>query len=278
MSLKRWWLCLRAARRFRGYEPKKVTLFSLVRWSNQFPKEFRTELIDLVSKIDFISEKQTISWLITLNKRVLEALESHGVSVKSVIYVTTSTAGSSSGVMMDLLRTRANLQRLGAQFFFYDQGEAIQEATKKLERGAVIYVDDFAGTGRQFAKSRGVTAQYIAGVFSEFLLVPCICEEALNKCVQIGVQAESGFIHKLCHRPLRKESDFLSKERREKLTNLCQQKFGVGKHVMGFNGLATSVVLYRGAPNTTPLLFRGNLRQNPIHGILPRFDDLDLGH
>ena len=247
---------------------------SLIQWSNQFPKEYRSELIYLVSKICFISEKETIRWLVSLNERVLEALKSDGVPVENIIYITTDIAGSSSGVMLNLLKTRAKLERLGVRFLHSGEGEAIQKATKDLEFGAIIYIDDFAGTGKQFARSRTRAAEYIVGNFSEFFIVPCICEEALQKCGEIGVQAESGFVHKMCHRPLREGSNILTRERSLRLTKLCKENFGKRTIAMGFGGLATNVVFYLNAPNTTPLLFRGNLHQQPLRGILPRFDDL----
>ena len=275
MFLQRCWWALKATRRLRGYKPKPITFSSLLRWANQFPRKYRTALVRLVANIEFVSEEKTVSWLVTLNQKVLDALQADGLSVESVIYVTTDITGSSSSVMLDLLRTRANLEKKGVKFFLHSgEGEAIQEATMELERGAIIYVDDFAGTGKQFARSRSRVAEYITGAFSEFLLVPCICEEAYDKCAEIGVQAESGFVHWRVQRPLRRESDFLSREQRSQLLSLFRVKFGPGRHIMGFKGLATHVVFYRNAPNTTPLVFRGNLGQQPVHGILPRFDDL----
>ena len=276
MLLRRWWWALVAARRLRCYQPKKVTFLAVLHWAHQFPEKYRTELVRLVANIRFVSEDETICHLVALNGKVLEALKADGLSAKSVIYITTDTAASSSSVMLDLLRNRANLERKGARFLHSGEGEAIHEATMELERGAIIYVDDFAGTGKQFAKTRTRVADYIAGVFSEFFLIPCICEEAYKICKEMGVQAESGFIHKRNQRPFLKESLLLSQEQREEMISVFREKFGQAKPIMGFAGLATNVVFYRNAPNTTPLVFRGSLEQQPVHGILPRFDDLNL--
>jgi hypothetical protein len=46
---------------------------------------------------------------------------------------------------------------------------------------------------------------------------------------------------------------------------------------LGFSSMATMVVLYRNAPNTTPLVIRGNLDQRSFVGIFPRTTDLPAG-
>lgn len=273
MLVQRWWWAAVAARRLRGYEPKKVTIVSVMRWSRQFPVAYRTELIRLAASLRLITESEVISALLELNSRVTEALREDGVSERNIVYVTTDTAGSSSGVMLDLLRRRANLEKKGATFLHAGEGEAIQAKTIELGVGAIIYVDDFAGTGKQFARTRKRVAEYIVGGFSEFLLVPCICEEALNRCRDIGVQAESRFIHLRAERPLRKGSNLLSIDTKMRLLRLFREYFGAGKRSLGFDGLATNILVYRNAPNTTPLVFRGNRGQTPLHGIVPRFDD-----
>lgn len=273
MQVVQWWWAVMAARRLRGYEPSKVTVMSVMRWARQFPSSYRTELIRLAARLRLITEREIISSLLELNSRVTEALRADGVSERNIIYVTTDTAGSSSGVMLDLLRRRANLELKGATFLHAGEGEAIQAKTMELGVGAIIYVDDFAGTGKQFSRTRRRVAEYIVGGFSEFLLVPCICEEALDRCRNIGVQAESRFVHLREERPFRKESNILSSDTRLRLLRLFRDHFGPGKRPLGFDGLATNVLIYRNAPNTTPLVFRGNRGQYPFHGIIPRFDD-----
>ena len=224
----------------------------------------------------FVSEDETIRWLVDLNKQVLKALKSDDVTLSHVVYVTTDTAGSSSGVMLNLLRDRAHLERQGATLLNSGESEAIHNTTMKLKSGAIIYVDDFAGTGKQFVRSRQHVAEYIVGTFSEFFLIPCICEEALLKCKEAGVETRFGFVHKRSQRPLLQECKSLPHDRREEIVALSREKFGNRQSLLGFDGLATNVIFYRNAPNTTPLLFRGNLYQKPIHGVVPRFDDLEL--
>ena len=274
MLAQRLWWAARTAYKLRGYEPRRVTIASVLKWSRQFPSTYRTQLVRLAANLQFISEEETIAALLDLNNRVIKALREDGVTEQNIVYVTTDSAGSSSEVMLDLLRRWANLEKKGANFFHASDGEQIQKKTLELKVGAIIYIDDFAGTGKQFARTRRIVADYIVGGFSEFFLVPCICEEALNRCKEIGVQAESKVTHFRKERPLLDESEFLSLDERQSLLNLIRERFGKKEISLGFNKLATNILIYRNAPNTTPLIFRGNLGQEPLHGIVPRFDDL----
>ncbi len=263
-----------AAWRLRLYEPRKVTLRGLLRWAHQFPREYRADLVRLAANITFVSKERTAQLLVELNDEVLAALRTDGVSLDQVIYITTDSAASSSGVMLNILRDRANLERRGATFLHSTDGGGIHEKTKKIEYGALIYVDDFAGTGKQFVRSRERAAEFVAGSFSEFFLLPCICEEALTRIKESGVAPRPGFVHQKSERPLLEECNTLPDVRRKQLVELCYRFWGRRKVSLGFDGLATNVVFYRNAPNTTPLLFRGNLGQEPFRGIVPRFDDL----
>ena len=260
--------------KLRDYRAKKVSFGELRSWAKQFPSRYRPDLIRLAGNLEFVSEEETIDWLVALNDQILDALGEDDVSIKNVIYVTTDTAGSSSGVMLNHLRDRANLERRGAQFLDSRDVNGIQEATRKLGSGAIVYVDDFAGTGKQFTRSRRGVAEYIIGAFSEFFLLPCICEEALLKVTGIGVEPLARIVHMRSERPLLEECRFLKPGRRKRLVELSGEHWGISKVSLGFGGLATNVIFYRNAPNTTPLIFRGSLGQKPFHGIVPRFDDL----
>ena len=248
----------------------------LRKWVSQFPAEHRPTLVRLAGKLQFVSKQETVKALLELNKGVLGALASESVTTKSVIYVTTDTAGSSSGVMLNLLRDRANLERRGAHFLDSRDLEGIRKTTERIRRGAIIYVDDFAATGRQFTRSREIVFNEIRGGFSEFFLLPCICEEAHSRIGDSGVEPRAGTIHRRSERPLLEQCDSLSAECRRELLALSLAYWPL-EWASGYGGLATNVVFYSNAPNTTPLLFRGHIGQSPLRGIVPRYNDLSTG-
>ena len=242
----------------------------------QSPAQYRSDLIRLAANLRFVSEQETIKSLVELNHGVLRALDADDVTIQRVIYMTTDSAGSSSGVMLNLLRDRVNLEQRGAHFLHSSDANGIRKTTMELGSGAIIYVDDFAGTGKQFTRSREAVADEVVGAFSEFFLLPCICEEARSKIRAFGVEPWASIVHKKSERPLLEQSRFLSPQQRQDLLALSRRHWGRPKTSLGFKGLATNVVFYRNAPNTTPLIFRGHRGQKPLRGIVPRFDDLPL--
>lgn len=262
----------RAMYQFRGYEPQPVTAARVWHWVRQFQLRHRAPLLRLLSKVRYISKREAIGALTRLNAEILRRLDEDGVDISQVIYVSLDSAGSSSGVMLNLLRDHANLERRGARFIHSQDGFGLSELTKTLERGALIYVDDFAGSGKQFVRSRRNAAKFVVGSFSEYLLVVCACEESVARASVEGIEVSAHIVHRKSDRPLRAESHLLNAADRESLRELCASMHPQAG--LGFDKLSTSVVLFRNSPNTTPLVLRGNLGQKPIRGVLPRFDDL----
>jgi len=111
------------------------------------------------------------------------------------------------------------------------------------------------------------------GTFSEFILAPSICEEAFEKLAERGIQAFTGHKHVKAERPLHAESPVFSDDQRKRIATVCK---GINKFGLGFQDLATMVVLYRNAPNSVPIMLRGNVNQAPFFGIFPRWMDLPV--
>jgi len=265
--------CFMVARfRFRGYEPQPVTLKSVLDWVNQFEKPDRKHLPVLLRQVRYVDASETKSTLIRLNNDLLARLSDSGIPPKKVIYVQVDDAGSSSPFMLGLLKNAARLERLSCKFVDSRDVRGLREATDNIEEGAIVYVDDFAGTGRQFCRSRDFAVEYTVGNFAGFFLAPYVCEEAVAELKARGVEPVAAGIHRREDRALRPESSLVSVGVRKQLTGLCSKvnkKYG-----LGFQNLGSMIVYYRNAPNGVPLVLRGSLNQTPYVGILPRTTDL----
>ncbi len=259
---------------FRGYRPQPVTLLSAWRWLSQFPVSHRCQLLLLLDHVIYISEERTVASLVSLNQDILSRLRADDVKLDRVIYVSIDTAGSSSPVMLNRLRDAENLVRRGAKFVDSKDRFSLRDLTGTIGSGAIIYVDDFAGTGKQFHRNHEWAAQFILGTFSEFFIAPVICEEAYQRIEESGVVAVSSCVHTTDQRPLHRESKILSDHWKRHIIDLCKEINPNPKASLGFGNLATMVVFYLNAPNTMPLVFRGSLKQSPYRGIFPRSDDL----
>jgi len=263
----------RAARRLRDYRPKKVTIRSINKWLSQFPKSDRKALIGLLNRVRYFSEPETERALVELNRRLLDRLAGSGISIDRVVYVQVDEAGSSSGVMLNMLRDAARLEGQGCRFLDSKDIPGLRRATEELGEGAIIYVDDFAGTGKQFSKSWQFVRQYVVGNFSEFFLLPCICEEAKDLLELQGVEPVAQHIHTIAERPLHDRCTVLHPDIKKRLRDLCAE-ISEKSHGLGYKRLATMVVIYTNAPNHTPLVLRGNPSQNKYIGVIPRTTDL----
>ncbi|WP_420454144.1 phosphoribosyltransferase-like protein [Rubrivirga sp.] len=260
------------ARKFPGYRPRYVDSKVILDWAIQFPKPARSRVLGLLDHIIYVSEEDATDSLRQLNNRIVTSLGRDGVGIPNIIYIQIDDAGSSSPVMLSMLKNVCNLERLGALFKDSRDLEGIVESTSSLREGAIVYVDDFSATGDQFMKNRKNVSEYITGNFSEFFLAPCLCEEARNKIEGSGVKVVTSLVHTRDERPLRPESDVLDEEDRKELLELS--KMSGERNPLGYGGVGSMVVFWRGAPNNTLPLIRGNYLQDRIKGVFPRADHL----
>jgi hypothetical protein len=262
---------VRALLAFRDYEPQPVTLQSLSDWLAQFDASDRPDVLRLLSHVKYNTRPQVRRLLVAHNENLLTRLRESGVPESSIIYIQMHDAGSSSAAMLSLLRDAARLERRGCHFADWTDVRKLNNITKGLGKGVIIYVDDCSGTGTQFCGVRDFLADYLLDTFSEFFLVISICEEALYKLGSRGVEAVTPQVHSKAERPLHPNSTILRPSVKKRLIDLCTSIDRTG--ALGFRGLATMHVMYRNAPNTVPVVLRGNVGQT-FKGLLPRTTDL----
>lgn len=264
--------CIKARVRFRDYRPQPVTFAGVYRWIKQFEKRDRRHAGALLESVIYLSERDTRRILVQQNEALIRRLAAAGLPAKKLLYLQVHDAGSSSPVMLNLLRDAAGLERRGCHFLDSRNSLGINKLTNEVGEGALIYVDDFVGTGNQFCSARDFAVKSVVGTFSEFLLVPSICEEGLYQLGQRGIEAFAGHVHSKSERPLHDNSWLLDGDAKARLRLVCK---GISpKMSLGYKELAAMVVLYRNAPNSVPAVLRGSLNQKPFAGIFPRTTDL----
>ncbi len=268
---------LRFCRQVKDYNPQKVNVQLIRDWLDQFPRNDHHLILSLLGYIRYYSAQKTEDVLVKHNQKLLSRLQGAGITTDKVIYVTIDKPASSSHLMLNLLRDKANLERKGVHIIDSQNLLELIKTTTDLGSGAIIYVDDFSGTGDQFLKSRNFVAKEVPliGQFSEFFLLPCICREAFIVIAKEGVEIVCDYIHDKNDRPLHPDSIILEEAERERLVGYCKE--GDSGAPLGYRGLASMVVFYRNTPNGVPSIFRGNVGQDRKFGILPRITDLIRG-
>ena len=271
--MRGWIKLLQAVLRFHDYQPQEVSIASVGKWMKQLKtKEDQKLAWMLLDKVIYLSESETKKILLHQNAALMETLQKAGLKPNKLIYVSTDDAGSSSPVMLGMLKTSGRLQQQGCKFLDSRDALGINKVTQKLQEGAIIYIDDFVGSGNQVERARNFLMQSVVGNFSEFILVPSICEEGFAKLNDLGITVYSGHIHAKAERPLHQNSHLIHSAGRDRLVEICKE---IRPNTsLGYEGMATMVVLFRNSPNSIPALLRGSDKQTPFYGIFPRFKDL----
>jgi hypothetical protein len=258
--------------KFRNYEPQPIRYKTVNEWLEQFGGRTQWQLVSLLSRLTFVSNREIRTILSSLNRTLLRDLKKQGVPPENVVYVQVDEAGSSSQWVLNMLRNDDRLLSLGCKLLDSKDGTGLLETTFKLGYGAIVYVDDFVGTGNQFCKSRDFVSQQILGQFVEFLIVPYVCEEALDPLNKRSIEYRSLAVHRKSDRLLHPDSNICSRQLKADLLKVCRRvdrRFSLGYHNLG-----SMIVYARNCPNTTPAVLRGNKGQDPFVGLLPRVTDL----
>jgi hypothetical protein len=258
--------------KFRGYQPQPVTYRTVKEWLDQFGSRTQWQLLSLLSHLTYISDHRVRLEVSQLNRTLLRHLQERGIGPENVIYVQIDEAGSSSHWVLGALRNDDRLQGLKCHLLDSRDGIKLLETTFKLEEGAIIYVDDFLGTGSQFCKSRDFVSQQILGRFVEFLLAPHICEEAVEVLKERGIEYRVVSVHKKTERLLHPECTVCPRELKTDLLRVCRRVDR--RFALGYHNLGSMIVYARNCPNTTPVVLRGNKGQDPFVGLLPSTGDL----
>jgi len=262
-----------AKRRFRDYIPQPVTWRTVGGWLSPYDGPERALLAKLIRRVRYIDDAETRQMLVEGNKQIVRNLSAAGIGPDKTIYVQIHHAGSSSAVMLNALKVSGRLEGSGC-YFIDANSRKLGEVTARLKSGAIIYVDDFAGSGKQFTGVHKEISQFIIGNFAEFFLVPCVTTEAAKKIdEEEGVDVVAMEIHSPEDRALNEACNYFKEVDRLKLIQMTERVNP--KHGLGFKRLATMVVYSRQCPSTVPLLLRGSKGQTPFPGILPRTTDRD---
>jgi hypothetical protein len=266
------WFSLKMWFRFRTYRPFKVTPYSAYRWLRQFSKQERRALRKATEHLHFVSVKDFMRSLIQRNRELLRKIQDAGVPLSNIIYVSVGDAGSSSHATLTILRDQAGLENLGCKLADGRSFNALEDLTNRLGSGAIIYVDDFAGTGKQFTEDQGELSEYIFGNFSQYFLVHTACEEAVDKIDGNGVSPWPCAIHRQVSRPLHEKSSLLGATDKQRIRDLCST---INRpNALGWGDIAVSVVIFRNTPDNVPCVYRGTLGQRRFKGLVPRVGDL----
>ncbi len=269
--LKLAWHCFRLSSRFQVYEPRPITPRLVWQYLSQFEPEHRLAAIDLLDNVKFLSRKEALERLSTKLKEATDELISAGVSPASIFVVPASKDGTSSAEVFEELEAMA--LGLGQVSFFQGNALQLKSALRGVPDPVVIFVDDFAGTGKQFSGSHSAWSGAIQHLNPTTYFLACVmCTPAIEAVTGIGViplpcieHTTSEMFKAVCKASLSFEDQCHMMSYAKEIQN---------KFPLGFDHLGSMYVMYRNSSNNMSFLLRGTHGQRVWLGLFPRRDQL----
>lgn len=258
------------AERFGDYAPVRVSRRRLRCYLRQFKCAHRPLVLDLLDSVIYFSESDVRAAVTEYLTRLMGLLGLHHGERRVAVYVVkASEEGDSSEEMLSFFEDVANERNLSLTIF---RGSVL-DLRKLVARNAysiVVFVDDYIGTGKQFASSYAAWKSALTGTtITKILFTVVACEEAVSKFSELGVTLEYKYLHRSSERfqawcKLRDPDGVL-------------QSYALEIHSKipyGFANSGSLVVVFRNSNNNMPFLLRGTKGQRVWMGLFPRKDQI----
>lgn len=264
---------MRISARFRDYKPRRITPLIAFRFLAQFPRRERKIVVRLLDHICYIKHSEAVQNVLSEVMQIVNKLVHDGTREELIFVVPASKAGKSSVVMFEEISARIRQMFPSLSFLSDGATTGIRDQIPFRSQSAVIFVDDFVGTGEQFQGSLKAWTEVLEGRDSRFfLVVAAACEEGKRRVEDGGAQVCSTVMHDANERMWAKCRTALSEEAWNQFAVLACELHS--KAPFGHKNGGSMIVLERHCPNNVALVLRGTYGQRVWLGLFPRYDQL----
>jgi hypothetical protein len=259
--------------KFGSYQPRDVTLQRLQIWLQQFrPEEFALAL-RVLEAVEFYDLARLHKLLRSLHTELRTVTAEAGFrKPENLVFCPIGNTGESGHEIVrryrdvnGILRTNAKLAEV------MDLPRIIYEAEKAGLKLAVVFLDDFIGTGKTVSDYwNEVLSQYIRPDQPMFLGTAVACIPGIDRIHQETPLLTSA-VHHVQNAHLLFQSAHFTEAERYTIRTYCDQ---VGNPPLGVGGLGVMLAFAHGCPNNALAILRGSKKQKAWRGILPRFNDI----
>ena len=231
----------------------------LINWLKYFP-EFEDKLLalKLVNFTTYYSRKTIIEYLYNGYQKIKEQVSPHD-DWKEIILCQAGEIGKSGGLLLYNLRRKANL--VPSQCCsIKDLGDS-----RCIDSKAVVFVDDFIGTGNQCINLWNETYTLKKDLKQYFLVVSGIESGVKNAQMNTGFEIICGDILGEEKKLFSEKNTFFTNEEKERLFSISQ-RIG-GKAYLGYRKSQVCVAFEHTTPNNTITLLSGD---SNTKGLFPR--------
>lgn len=263
----------RLSKRFRSYEPRPVTPIVAFRYLRQFPRDLRHEITQVLGRVSYLTSAQVKESLFDECRIAITRLLQAGIQEANILIVPAHATGESAVHSLNLIRDSLAVEF--PELRFHEAGPAAaRDLVRMRAESAVIFLDDFIGTGDQFTDSLIAWTSALAGRTTRFILVAAVvCSEGKARIEDRGALVQPGLIHSSDDRFLAVCLSACGEESMKRLAVLaCELQ---SRMPFGHGNGGSMVVLSRNSPTNLPLLLRGSDGQRVWFGLFPRKDQVE---
>jgi hypothetical protein len=256
-----------------SYQPQPVDGNRLRRWLRQLDPPHYGVGLRLIENVDFFTPTRLHGLLRELYRLVKVDLAADGFrQLESFVFVPVGGTGDSGQEIVTRFRSVNRVDRTNARLFqVVELQRVIYEAEVEGRQLALIFLDDFIGTGKQVTDFwTEVLSQHINPNQSIYLGVVAACREGVDK-IQRDTPLRVIPVHFVQPRHFLPSTDRFTNEEKAIITEYCGR---IGNPPLGVGGLGLMLAFAHGCPNNVLSILRGSKRQRNWRGILPRYEDL----
>lgn len=260
-------------RRLGSYQPQTVDRDRLRVWLRQVESQDYDLLLRILETLDFYDLPRLQILLRTLHKTIRTQTISDGFRrMENLVF---APMGETAESGQEIIKRYRDVNRIGSTKAKLAQVVELQqilyEANKAGEKLAVVFLDDFIGTGKQVTDYwKQVLSQYIRPTQPMYVGTVVACDIGKEK-VEAETPLRVMVVHRIQNRHLFEPTDRFTQEEKNRIRGYCER---VGNPPLGIGDLGVMVSFAHGCPNNTLSIIRGSKRQKHWKGILPRFGDL----
>jgi hypothetical protein len=260
-------------RRLGSYQPQSVDRERLRVWLRQVDSQDYELLLRILEAMDFYDLPRLHNLLRTLHRTIRAQTISDGFTrLENLVFVPMGETAESGQEIIRRYRDVNRIESSNARLAqVIELPKILYEANKAGEKLAVVFLDDFIGTGLQVTSYwRQVLSQYIHPTQPMYVGTVAACDVGKEK-----VEAETPLrvivVHRVQDRHLFEPTDRFTVAEKYRIRSYCDQ---VGNPPLGIGEIGVLLSFAHGCPNNTLSIIRGSKRQKHWKGILPRFGDL----
>lgn len=260
-------------RKLGSYQPQAVSREKLRLWLEQFEAQDYDLLIRVLENIEFYDLSRLQNLLRALHRAIRTQASNDGFrNLENLVFAPMGETAESGQEIIKRYRDVNRINNTKAKLAqIIELPKLLYEANKAGEKLAVVFLDDFIGTGSQVSGYwKNVLSQYIYPTQTMYVGALVACDVGIIK-----IEGETPLrvipVHIVQDRHLFETTDRFTPAEKYRLRSYCDR---IGNPPLGIGELGVMVAFAHGCPNNTLSIIRGSKRQHQWRGILPRFEDM----